>query len=212
MDNSNIRPETKLTFIIPTIGRTTLTDTLNTLKNQSNSNWKAIIIFDGIEPTLSVDDERVKIIKKNKLRKSRNSAGIVRNFGINLVETEWVAFLDDDDAVKNSYVETFYNELLIDNNDVIIFRMLRHNGAILPPPNCDNFNPCQVGISFAVKKKIFDEGIFFKSAGIEDFFFLQACRRKGYKIMISPYLLYFVRNYKSETYTNEIFNRVFINK
>ena len=215
MDNSENRSETKITFIIPTIGRPTLTNTINTLKNQSNSNWKAIIIFDGIEPNLLIDDERIKIIQTTKLGVAVNSAGMVRNFGINHAETEWVAFLDDDDAVKNTYVETFYNELSIGNNDIIIFRMQdmkNIDGDILPLPGCSNFKKCQVGISFAVKKYIFDKGIVFTPSIVEDYLFLNTCRSKGYKIMISPYVLYFVRNYNSDTYPNETFNRVFINK
>ena len=62
MDNAENISETKLTFIIPTIGRSTLIDSIKTLLNQTNSKWKAIIIFDGIEPTLCIDDERIKII------------------------------------------------------------------------------------------------------------------------------------------------------
>jgi glycosyltransferase involved in cell wall biosynthesis len=204
MDNS------KITFIIPTIGRITLIDTINTLLKQTNSNWKAIIIFDGIEPTLSMDDNRIKIIQSKKLGIGKNSAGMVRNFGITYAETEWVAFLDDDDGVKNTYVETFYDELLFDN-DIIIFRMERNRKSILPPPGCSNFSRCLVGISFAVKKYIFEEGTVFKPSAVEDFLFLDSCRSKGYKIMISPYVLYFVKNYNDNKYIDKIFDRVFIN-
>ena len=37
-----------ITFIIPTIGRLSLNDTINSLINLENKNWKALIIFDGI--------------------------------------------------------------------------------------------------------------------------------------------------------------------
>ena len=141
---------------------------------------------------------------------SNGRAGYVRNFGITYAETEWVSFLDDDDGVKNTYVETFYDEIKVRNNDIIIFRM-GIKLKILPPPDCSNFSMNRVGISFAVKKYIFDKDTCFISSSAEDFVFLDNCRSKGYKIMISPYVLYFVRNYNSDTYTDKTFNRVYIN-
>ena len=199
----------KITFIIPTIGRETLKNTLLSLINQTNKEWNAIVIFDGIEPNIESNDSRIKIIKTDKLGKDFNSAGNVRNYGIKYANTEWLAFLDDDDAVKNNYVDVLLNEILYYNSDLIIFRML-HWCGILPNPNTDNFYMNDVGISFAVKKSIFDSGIVFEPCDKEDFYFLKTVREKKYKIMISPYLLYFVRNYNTEGY-NMLSNRVLIN-
>jgi glycosyltransferase involved in cell wall biosynthesis len=211
MSNFDSLSETKITFIIPTIGRSTLQYSINSLLNQTKSNWKAIIIFDGIDPTLTIDDARITIIKSEKLGIEKNSAGNVRNFGINLADTEWVAFLDDDDAVKNTYVETFYSELSFGNNDIIIFRMREVCLTILPFPESTNFYYAQVGISFAAKKLIFDSGTIFKPSDREDYNFLDECRSKGYKIMISPYLLYFVRSYDIDSCEDITSNRAFIN-
>ena len=44
----------KITFIIPTIGRPTLSKSIESLINQTNKNWEAIIIFDGIKPNIEV--------------------------------------------------------------------------------------------------------------------------------------------------------------
>ena len=199
-----------ITFIIPTIGRITLKDTLLSLINQTNSNWKAIVIFDGIKPTINFPDDRIKIIKSPKLGEGVNSAGNVRNYGIKYVTTPWVAFVDDDDSIKNTYVDTFLNEIN-ENVDVIIFRMLSIFDDIyisLPPNDVSNFYEDFVGISFALKKEIFNH-IMFEPSIREDFKLLEKIRENNYKIMISPYLLYFVRNYNH--YYSDIFNRVFIN-
>ena len=213
MSDIDILCETKITFIIPTIGRSTLQHSINSILNQTISNWKAIIVFDGIDPTLTIDDARITMIKSEKLGIEVNSAGNVRNFGINLADTEWVAFLDDDDTVKNTYVETFYNELLFGNNDIIIFRMKGWtHPEILPLPESRDFYRNEVGISFAAKKLIFDSGTKFVPSSTEDYFFLDDCRSKGYKIMISPHLLYFVRTYDSNSYENITSNRAFINR
>jgi len=212
MSNFDILSETKITFIIPTIGRSTLQDSINSLLNQTNSNWKAIIVFDGIDPNLTIDDARITTIKSEKLGININSAGNVRNYGINLADTEWVAFLDDDDTIKNTYVEIFYNELLFGNNDIIIFRMKGWvHSEILPSPESTDFYMNAVGISFAAKKAIFDSGTIFIPSSAEDYYFLDDCRSKGYKIMISPYLLYFVRTYDKDSYEDITSNRAFIN-
>ena len=205
-----IQHDVKITFIIPTIGRDTLQNTIDCLLNQTDSKWKAIIIFDGILPTITNDDERIKIVTCPKVGIS-NSAGEVRNYGINLAETEWVAFVDDDDSLKKTYVEIFLDEIKhFYNTDLIIFRMVcPDNITLLPPVDADNFHFCQVGISFAIKKKIFDSGLIFVPGQFEDFTFLDKVRQQKYKIMISRYLLYFVRNYNTENET--ISNRVFIN-
>ena len=53
-----------VTFIIPTIGRDTLTRTIESLEKQTNENWKAIIIFDGCSPTIELNSEKIQIIQR----------------------------------------------------------------------------------------------------------------------------------------------------
>jgi hypothetical protein len=55
-----------VTFIIPTLGRTTLARTIISLQNQQNSNWEAIVVFDGIAPTKMPVDHRIKTIQIEK--------------------------------------------------------------------------------------------------------------------------------------------------
>jgi len=194
----------KITFIIPTIGRSTLQQTIQCLLQQTNPAWKAIIVFDGIDPTVQNTDNRITILKHAKLGVA-NYAGAVRNHGISHATTEWIAFVDDDDGIKNTYVAAFYQEIKY-GSDIILFRMIL-NGRILPSINATNFYKSQVGISFAVKKCIFDNGTVFEPSECEDFYFLDKCRKK-YRILLSPFLVYFVRNYN--TNLNVVANRVFI--
>jgi glycosyltransferase involved in cell wall biosynthesis len=199
-----------ITFIIPTIGRTTLQKTLDCLINQSNPNWKAIVIFDGISSTIQNTDPRIHIIESPKLGEGHNSAGLVRNYGITFADTEWIAFVDDDDSLSKKYVEIFIAESsaypLV---DLILFRMVQGENCdvILPHLSTDMFFACQVGISFAIKKKIFDEGHIFTPSCAEDFHYLNDAKNKNYKIMISPYVTYFVRRFEQLEYP-EIGNRV----
>jgi glycosyltransferase involved in cell wall biosynthesis len=196
----------KITFIIPTIGRPTLQLTLNSLIKQTNPQWKAIIIFDGIEPTIHNLDNRFTILTHKKIGRL-NYAGDVRNYGITHATTDWVAFVDDDDEIKNTYVNTFYEETKY-NSDIIIFRM-NLNNILLPKINTNNFYKNEVGISFAVKKQIFDSGIVFEPSDYEDYEYLNKCRDNKYKILISPHHLYNVNKYNSP-YSPYLLNRVYI--
>jgi len=207
-----------ITFIIPTIGRSTLINSINSLKNQTVKDWCAIIIFDGISCNIDIDldDNRIKVLECEKKGVNINSAGEVRNYGMSFVETKWIAFLDDDDIIDHDYIETFYNEINLCNDlhidlDLIIFRM-NDNGRIIPKLKTDNFYLCDVGISFIFKKEIYDEEIKFTPDGAEDFLYLDKIRASGKKMMISPYVKYYVR--KSDFIVNQnnnIGNRVFIN-
>jgi glycosyltransferase involved in cell wall biosynthesis len=197
-----------ITFIIPTIGRSTLSKTLNSLINQTNPNWKAIVIFDGISSTIQNTDPRICIIESPKLGQGHNYAGLVRNYGITFAHTEWVAFVDDDDSLSNNYVKILIKESSTHSlADIILFRMEVDTDCILPSLSTDTFYERQVGISFAVKKKVFDDGHIFIPHPGEDFYYLNEAKNKKYNIMISPYVMYFVRNYDRPEYRH-LGNRV----
>lgn len=120
----------QITFIIPTIGRETLNATINSILSQTCPKWKAIIVFDGLSPSIEVNDPRFQILQVDKTERHKDhehSAGYVRNYGIKFATTEWVAFIDDDDTIKNTYVETFLSETKQYDIDVIIFRMIKHS-------------------------------------------------------------------------------------
>jgi len=199
----------KLTFIIPTIGRSTLEKTIKSLQYQTSKNWYAIIIFDGMEPTFTCKDPRIKMLTCHKLGEGKNHAGKVRNYGMTFVKTDWIAFLDDDDSISSKYVETFYEEIKNYKTDVIIFRMY-FEYDIHPDLKTNDFYRGKVGISFVIKKDIIDDGLFFSPSKYEDYEYLSLLRSKNYTIMISPYVLYFVREYNVDCIVNG--NRVFINE
>ena len=195
-----------LTFIVPTINRDTLSNTISSLINQNNPNWEAIIIFDGV-PAIKYNDKRIQSISIPKCGVS-NHAALVRNEGIKLVDTKWIAFVDDDDTVSNNFVDSFFEEININPDaDCIIFRMYTRfdPDKILPAPHHENFIKNKVGISFCIKK---DLDIQFEPSITEDFFILDKIRKLNHKMIISPYVTYFVR---SQPINTKKYNRVLIN-
>ena len=182
-----------ITFIIPSIGRPTLSRTLESIKQNTDADWNAIVMFDGVEPTLKSDDPRIRIMRIEKMGKL-NHAGGVRNKAIQFANTEWIGFVDDDDIIKPTYISHLKQHLSENMKDVVIFRMQCHNNVILPSPGKTNFELCQVGISFCVKTDCFTkDNIWFEPHIYEDFNLLNQLRTQGKSIMISPFVNYIVR-------------------
>jgi glycosyltransferase involved in cell wall biosynthesis len=193
-----------ITLIIPTMGRSTLTRTLESLKGLSNPNWKAIIVFDGIDPTITIDDERIICMKIEKIG-FKNCAGEVRNQGMKFVDTEWIGFVDDDDILLPNYIDALLSELP-KNPDVVIFRMAEHNllskkfsiitkkQEVITKPSFEskNFRPFEVGISFCMKSCLKDT-FKFEPSHMEDYFLLDRLRKAGKNIVLSKAITYVVR-------------------
>lgn len=177
------------TFIIPTIGRPTLQKTIDSLLKQTCQDWKAIVIFDGVEPTLSMTDPRITILRLEKRLGVHNHAGRVRNHGMKQVDTEWISFVDDDDTVTSNYVELLKREA--DKGDVIIFQM-DMGGWILPPTESTTFHKCRVGISFSMRTKLMTQ-FSFQPSSTEDFDLLDRMRTSGVKYFLSKNVTYNVR-------------------
>ena len=84
-------------------------------------------------------------------------------------------------------------EIEINNDiDVCLFRMAFEDDFILPSIYDTSINKTRCGISFAVKKDVAINNKF-QNSNFEDYYFLKKLEYKGYKIVISPYITYFVR-------------------
>lgn len=199
-----------ISFIIPTIGRPTLYNSIESLLLQTDNDWSAFIIFDGVEKNIDIDDNRIQYLEIDKIG-NKNYAGYVRNIGFQYCKnSEWIGFLDDDDYLSNDYITKLKQEIQFNPKiDICIFRMKFNNGCILPSKHDKNITRCKVGISFAIKKHI-SENIFFENNPFEDYFFLKACQNKKYKILISSYVTYFVKSVFSYE-QDDLFPKILIN-
>lgn len=198
-----------VTFIIPTIGRDSIKESIQALKNQTCTKWKAIIVFDGIKNNFDINDEKIEVFEIPKQCESINQASEVRNYGISKANTKWIAFLDDDDIISNDYVETFFIESKIFNFDVYIFRMKMDN-RIIPDENEKNIKICDIGISFIIKKYIFNN-IQFQNSGTEDYDFLKKVQNNNHKMIISNHVSYFVKGCIKNSIKLHNDKKIFIN-
>jgi glycosyltransferase involved in cell wall biosynthesis len=185
-----------VTFIIPTKGRPSLEKAIQSLLNLDDWNWRAIILFDGVE---SVEIKCVDYLNDNHfiVRKEEKigHAGLLRNLAFPLIDTIWTAFLDDDDYLKETYI-TKLREYSSKNPelDIIIFTYKDvSNGNTQPPKGTTEFQCCNVGISFAIKTEFIRKyNILFPPGGVEDFAFLDVCRDLGAKYLVTNDIQYFV--------------------
>jgi hypothetical protein len=195
----NISP--LITFIVPTINRVTLGRTLASIQQQTVEHWKAIVIFDGCEANEIVTDERIyymSIPKTGSKHKKRNTAGHVRNHGMRLVDTPWIGFVDDDDAITPKYVEHLVKELeMTPTADLILFRMV-DNDQIIPSAACSEIKQSQVGISFVMKTDLVKEGFLFVQSSVEDYTIVKKIEASNKKIVLSPHICYLVRDSECE--------------
>ena len=188
----------KITFIIPSLGRDTLKRTIDSIIALNNPNWKVIIIMDGVPCPYNIEDKyksKIMVMNIPKIgeKDGNGHAGKVRNRGILKCDTEWVAFLDDDDTISSDYIDKALEEIKKDSKvDCIVFRMLKRQ-RIIPRPDTRQLIPNDVGISFIVKTDIVIKNPFIQGGG-EDYTFLKNLYDKKYNINLSKHLTYFVWN------------------
>jgi glycosyltransferase involved in cell wall biosynthesis len=183
----------KITFIIPSLNRLTIIRTIDSLISQTSDNWKCIIIYDGVDGT-KFNDPRITTIKIDKtglVGPANGQSGLVRNVGINMVDTEWIGFLDDDDTIHSNYVRTLIEKY--NDKDFVVWRMKYPNGLVLPPIGNDELIFAKVGISFCYKNK-FENLMFDNNRDGEDFDFLMKLKSLTNNYTVTPEIYYNVRH------------------
>lgn len=193
-----------VTFVIPSVARKTLIASINSLYEQKSDNWQAIVGFDGllkeeIELDLPKDEDRIKylFLEKTGELKNKNAkhskAGFARNKIIKNVETEWTAFLDDDDTISEDYVSILEEQIQQNESTCYVFQMKAIDGNVMPFTGSKRIIIGQVGISFCVKTSFLKENnILFNNSQSEDYEMLKNIASNGGKIKLIEHVGYIV--------------------
>ena len=144
--------------------------TINSVLNQSYSQFEIIIIYDDENLSdLNYLDKLFKSEKKIKIIKnSRNiGAGFSRNKGIENAKGDFIAFIDADDIWKKNKLENQINFMIkeklefshtsyeiIDKNDKVLGKRISRNFIKVD----DLIKSCDIGLSTVIfRKKIIDD-------------------------------------------------------
>jgi glycosyltransferase involved in cell wall biosynthesis len=182
-----------ITFIIPSINRPTIDNTIQSLLNQTNPNWCCFVLYDGVIGK-EFNDPRVQTFNLEKLGvkgERHGNAGLVRNEGIKMCETEWVGFLDDDDTIHEDYVKTLVEKYL--QYDFVVWRMKTTDGKIFPELSRNNLIKNRVGISISFKSAI-PNMLFDTNDDGEDFEFVDKLQNTTNNFIIAPEIYYKIRH------------------
>lgn len=139
-----------VSIIIPSYNRAKyLSDSLQSVLDQTHTNWECIIVDDGSSDNTKelvekwiVKDDRFKYVYKEN-----GGASSARNIGLHIAKGEFIQFLDSDDFMNKYKIEkqlAYFNEKI----DIVIcdfFPFDQNTGSFLrsryrnPFPDVDNF-------------------------------------------------------------------------
>jgi len=123
-----INNKPKVSIIVPVYNvENYLARCLDSLINQSFNDIEIICINDGstdrsldILKEYEIKDSRVKIIDKEN-----SGVSNCRNKGINLVNGEYIVFVDSDDWINIDMLKTMYNKATENNSDIVMCSYMR---------------------------------------------------------------------------------------
>jgi glycosyltransferase involved in cell wall biosynthesis len=181
------------TVIIPSLGRESLKKCIDSLKAQTDPDYKVIIVYDGAPVNIFETDYEPGLVTTIQLPTRIGHAGLVRNVAIPLVTTPWISFLDDDDFFDPTYIERlkFWDSK---GYDLVSFTYKNlENGNTQPPLGSTEMRYCNIGISFSIKNDfVRKNNILFQNRGCEDYFLLDDARTAGAKWVVTNEILYWV--------------------
>ena len=144
-------------IIIPVFNREKLiAETINSVLNQTNSDFEVIAVDDcssdesinSIESVM-INDDRIKLIKHTK-NKGRSAA---RNTGLMHAKGKWICYLDSDDIYEKNHLE-FFHQLIIENPSYLCFA--QKSGILgLVTNNSHSIELKDITFSDVLKKNLF---------------------------------------------------------
>ncbi|MCR5026222.1 MAG: glycosyltransferase [Methanobrevibacter sp.] len=100
---------------------------IESILGQTLTDWELIIINDGsTDSTLDIinsySDERIKVIDQENI-----GPGASRNKALEIVQGDYVAFLDGDDWFISEALEEAYAEAVLKDTDILMYQMINYD-------------------------------------------------------------------------------------
>lgn len=122
-----------ITFIVPAYqAEKTIARTLDSICRQTNDNWKAILVNDGSIDGTEEICQRYRNSFPEKITyiyQENGGLGKARNVGMEIVDTEYMAFLDSDDWLMPDFVDTVLKYSASEPEMVLILPVIYHEGS-----------------------------------------------------------------------------------
>lgn len=109
-----------ISFIIPTYNRVhTISKSIQSIIEQTCSEWELIIVDDGSkDETRKYIEPYLRDIRIKYSYQINQGVAVARNHGVHLAKGEYLIFLDSDDIVENSLVQTLIENSYMDYDSV----------------------------------------------------------------------------------------------
>jgi glycosyltransferase involved in cell wall biosynthesis len=109
---------------------------LDSIFKQTYTDYEVIIVNDGSMDNSQkvIDEYRRKYPEKIKVYTQTNSgAAVARNKGMEYASGEYIFFIDNDDYIKEDYIEKYVNEIVKKDADMVIggYRRVKADGEVM---------------------------------------------------------------------------------
>ena len=129
------QPCNQISFVIPVYNaESTIERCLNSLLNQTDNHWEAIIINDGSTDNTENILKNYLTDKRFKLITQINSGpGLARNKGIQESCGDYISFLDSDDYLEQDFVSLIRKRIQFTQADIIFYETVyeKENGKFI---------------------------------------------------------------------------------
>lgn len=200
-------------IILPTYNRAHIIErALNSVWNQSFTNWQLWIIDDGsTDQTIELIQKMIRVKKNTHLIHSKHQgAAQARNLALKKISEGYVTFLDSDDEYHPEHLK-LHNELLQKNPEIdFVYGKVVCTGNPWVP-DVENLQKkihiedCIVtGTLFIKNQAIQHAGLFPKLPYAEDFHLVQKLKTLGARYKISPHRTYYYHNTQTESICQQV--------
>jgi glycosyltransferase involved in cell wall biosynthesis len=130
--------EIQVTAIIPTVGRSSLHEAVKSAISQEGVKMKVLVVDDSESQNVEIEQAETKVIRTG----GNKGVSFARNLGVKESKTEYIAFLDDDDAWLKGKISRQISEMRLLKLEISLTRaiVLTNNRSTVRPSKLINSN------------------------------------------------------------------------